>query len=126
MATYKKIVDVETVAEATENMNVLVEENGALKKVPSKEVGGGGEVIVFTCDNDDNFTCNKTYAETEELLRNYCRAIVMFTGENILCEMDCIYFSGDGYIQFNSGSDYMENSFNYHSDGSIGWTSIPS
>ncbi len=41
MATYKKIVDVETMAEATETMNVLVENAGSLKKVPVGKIGGG-------------------------------------------------------------------------------------
>lgn len=55
MATYKKIVDVETVAEATENMNVLVEENGALKKINIAGVGGGGGGIATAIWKDSNY-----------------------------------------------------------------------
>ena len=42
MANYKNIVDVESVAEATESMNVLVEDAGSLKKVPAGGMIGGG------------------------------------------------------------------------------------
>lgn len=47
MATYKKIVDVETVAEATESMNVLVEDAGSLKKVPMGNVGGENSSVTI-------------------------------------------------------------------------------
>lgn len=40
MATYKKITDVDVV-EKNDQMNVLVDDSGALKKVPVGEMGGG-------------------------------------------------------------------------------------
>lgn len=43
MANYKKISEIETVTEVTESMNVLIEDNGILKKVSSGgNIGGGG------------------------------------------------------------------------------------
>ena len=50
MANYKNIVDVEMLAEAGESTNVLVEEGGSLKKIPSSAIGGkstGGNAGVF-------------------------------------------------------------------------------
>ena len=52
MATYKRIIDVETVAEVTENMNVLVEDTGTLKKVPANKIGGSNGVE-FTYIHED-------------------------------------------------------------------------
>ena len=43
MANYKKISELETVTEVTKSMNVLIEDNGVLKKVSSGgNIGGGG------------------------------------------------------------------------------------
>lgn len=39
---YKKITEVEMIEEPSENATVLAEDNGALKRVPYKNVGGGG------------------------------------------------------------------------------------
>jgi hypothetical protein len=38
---FKSIADVEVVAEPTESANVLIEENGVIKKAPKTAVGGG-------------------------------------------------------------------------------------
>jgi hypothetical protein len=38
---FKSIVDVEVVAEPAESANVLIEENGVIKKAPKTAVGGG-------------------------------------------------------------------------------------
>lgn len=56
MATYKKIVDVETVAEATESMNVLVEDAGSLKKMSMENLGGGGGTVTFIHSSSGNIT----------------------------------------------------------------------
>ena len=39
---FKSIVDVEVVAEPSESANVLIEENGMIKKAPKTAVGGAG------------------------------------------------------------------------------------
>lgn len=40
---FKSIADVEVVAEPAESANVLIEENGVIKKAPKTAVGGAGE-----------------------------------------------------------------------------------
>lgn len=42
MAEFKKLSDVEVVAEPMESANVLIEENGVIKKAPKTAVGGNG------------------------------------------------------------------------------------
>lgn len=71
MANYKNIVDVETLNQTSEATNVLVEEAGSLRKIPSSKIGGGNsKTIVFnhydTWSNDSNVT----YEEFEELYNN--------------------------------------------------------
>lgn len=57
MANYKSIIDVESVAQATEEMNVLVEDSGSLKKVPAGGmIGGGGNMCVITISNSETAT----------------------------------------------------------------------
>lgn len=44
MAEFKKLSDVEVVAEPAESANVLIEEDGVIKKAPKTAVGGNGDV----------------------------------------------------------------------------------
>lgn len=51
---FKSIADVEVVAEPTESANVLIEENGIVKKAPKTAVGGAGGSepdLVIAIDN---------------------------------------------------------------------------
>lgn len=47
MANFKKIGDIAFVEAMTENDGVLIEQNGSLKKVKAKEVGGGKRNVVI-------------------------------------------------------------------------------
>lgn len=74
MATYKRITDVEVV-EKNDNMNVLVEDAGALKKIPAAQVGGGsggsiGGIFVLKGDNNGSYTANMTYEELRSAMLN--------------------------------------------------------
>lgn len=53
---YKKITEVEMIEEPSENATVLAEDNGALKRVPYKNVGGGGGIptAIIKDSNYDN------------------------------------------------------------------------
>lgn len=46
---FKKLSDVEVVAEPAESANVLIEENGVIKKAPKTAVGGGEWDAVIDC-----------------------------------------------------------------------------
>lgn len=53
MANYRNIVDVDMLDKASESTNILVEERGSLKKIPSSEIGGkggGGMLIIHPED----------------------------------------------------------------------------
>jgi hypothetical protein len=43
---FKSIADVEVVAEPAESANVLIEENGVIKKAPKTAVGGGETLVI--------------------------------------------------------------------------------
>lgn len=43
---FKRLSDVEVVAEPTESANVLIEENGVIKKAPNAAVGGGYDAVI--------------------------------------------------------------------------------
>ena len=78
MTIYKRITDVEVV-EKNNNMNVLVEDGGALKKISVSQVGGGnGENVVLTVyiETDANYEVslcetNMTYAELSEAINSH-------------------------------------------------------
>ena len=54
---FKSIADVEVVAEPLETANVLIEENGVIKKAPKTAVGGAGNLVLafnpMQYENDD-------------------------------------------------------------------------
>lgn len=85
MANYKSIIDVESVAQATEEMNVLVEDAGSLKKVPAGGmIGGNGGAKMLVINYVDvsgapqslesvptgAYTANMTFSEFDELLKS--------------------------------------------------------
>ena len=74
MANYKNIVDVEALAEASESTNVLVEENGSLKKVPAAAMGGGnGNFVCIDGDTTSEtlvWSASVTYQELLEMYNN--------------------------------------------------------
>ena len=49
---FKSIADVEVVAEPADTANVLIEENGVIKKAPKTAVGGGTKVITYRWEAD--------------------------------------------------------------------------
>jgi hypothetical protein len=56
MAEFKKLSEVEQIESASDNATVLIEEGGEIKRVPKKEVGGGGAiktVIIKSSDYDN-------------------------------------------------------------------------
>lgn len=71
---FKKLSDVEVVAEPTESANVLIEENGVIKKAPKSAVGGGmgGSLMVkILVDQEAGTTSfDRTYDEIKEVLDN--------------------------------------------------------
>ena len=80
---FKKLSDVEVVAEPTESANVLIEENGVIKKAPKTAVVGAndGSLIIINmpkmapadADAGDlipDMTCNKTFDEVVEMYYN--------------------------------------------------------
>lgn len=78
MATYKRITDVEVV-EKNDNMNVLVEDAGTLKKIPASQMGGGSGgsisgIFVLTSITDSygntTYSANMTYEELRNALTN--------------------------------------------------------
>ena len=67
---FKSIADVEVVAEPAESANVLIEENGVIKKAPKTAVGGGGgsgECAYFVTYL--NIEDNPVYAATDNLFQ---------------------------------------------------------
>lgn len=82
---FKKLSDVEVVAEPAESANVLIEENGVIKKAPKTAVGGAGGGVTSWNDLTD-----KPFGEvvTEELCLSETE--FQFEGSNIS--------ENDGYL----------------------------
>lgn len=62
---FKKLSDVEVVKAPADNANILIEDNGVIKKVPKTTIGNF--IIINT--SIEEATCNKTY---DEVIKMYC------------------------------------------------------
>lgn len=112
MAEFKKLSDVEVVAEPTESANVLIEENGVIKKAPKTAVGGAGtgnfvvismpyieEADIDTFSIIEGAVCNKTYDEVVEMYcANEIDGVILKAND----EWECIFSMGAGMGLLNA------------------------
>lgn len=78
---FKRLSDVEVVAEPTESANVLIEENGVIKKAPKTAVGGAGgggeepDMVITVEGGSSRKATNFTYGITEGSMDNVFNAV---------------------------------------------------
>ena len=103
---FKSIADVEVVAEPTESANVLIEENGVIKKAPKTAVGGG-ETLVIAFNSDDSSEIisapNNLYEIAKEMFENltYVNMVLYEVGEyNIFMRHLNEIYAGENYYRF--------------------------
>ena len=96
MAEFKKLSEVEQIETASENATVLIEEEGEIKRVPKKEVGGagGGAVVLYSVDYEDNYLFKEaalenkiTFSELQELAAS--GAAIMVSCVNTVGDIFC-------------------------------------
>lgn len=129
---FKRLADVDVVETATDTANVLIEEDGSIKRVPKTEVGGAGGVATAIIKSSDyinrlasmqtdsssastyltvapTYTCdNMTFEEACQIILNGqpLTAYVMFaTDVPVISPLDIAYV-GD-FIVFSNSYDIM-------------------
>lgn len=116
---FKSIADVEVVAEPTEFANVLIEENGIIKKAPKTAVGGGGGhdelIVVISSGHDVIMAPDDLHNKIKEIFQTYTLHLLnvyIFSptdGENpsviMRTSVDQIYDYGDWY-QISLSNNY--------------------
>lgn len=50
---FKKLSDVDKIEKVSDNANVLIEEDGVIKKAPKSQVGGGGDSTYYVIIDED-------------------------------------------------------------------------
>ena len=99
MAEFKKLSEVEQIETASENATVLIEEEGEIKRVPKKEVGGaGGYIAVFTQNDYNNPAVNFNYGPV--------------ISENYDEMYDILSAGGNAWIDFTITNNMPEESSN--------------
>lgn len=115
---FKKLADVEALTEVPENATMLVEVDGAIKRVPSH--GPVGMLVTVMANEDDSFTPNKTFQEVMDTITSggvVQFAMVPYQWPNILEYLvltgvqlgDYIYtgtLNGDTNFQWNSEGEF--------------------
>ena len=97
---FKKLSDVEVVAEPTETANVLIEEDGVIKKAPKTAVGGAGGTISIVFNSNNWIDSNNGY----EIISAPDNLYEMI-GEAIN-SMTCLDIVGIDISNINNGSLY--------------------
>ena len=108
---FTKLSDVEVVETPTDTANVLIEENGVIKKAPKTAVSGGYDaVITLSEDSEGSHLCTLTegsYETLKSLIDNGEVPNVLITGE---------WSYGDVYKVNGHSSSCCYNTVNYGID----------
>lgn len=75
---FKSIADVEAVAEPTESANVLIEENGVIKKAPKTAVSGAGgeaDLVIVISESSNKRIIESALSIVEGSIESVCNAI---------------------------------------------------
>ena len=118
---FKRLSEVEVVETAMDTANVLIEEDGVIKRVPKSEVGGSGDVTVFYADNtylyhDEALTNKVTKAELQSMVGKvviyssgrYCTPLFAdFEYEN--SAYLSYYAEGSGSMRYANTKEYVES-----------------
>lgn len=112
---FKSIADVEVVAEPTKNANVLIEEDGVIKKAPKAAVGGAGgstsQTVIITVNGNAEYDVPAPEGLYEKLQD-------MFNGNSII---DIVIYSKDSGYNSNSYRRYVADEI-FKSDNNFeGW-----
>lgn len=125
---FKSIADVEVVAEPTESANVLIEEDGVIKKTPKNAVGGSGSDTYYIFYKNGNVTASDGIYEaiSERLFGNVptgiaVRAFMLDGYEGSIEELTVgsyFYHPDDGQIAVNVSNGIL---FYIMKDGNHGY-----
>lgn len=127
---FKSIADVEVVEKPSDTANVLIEENGIVKKAPKTAVGGADEKTYYIWHTKDSLTATeglydaiktKIFENQEDI---HIR-VIDNVRENRLSRYDIVsYSSFDNYASFTiegHGGDFYAVNYSIHKDGTIGF-----
>jgi hypothetical protein len=109
---FKSIADVEVVAEPAEFANVLIEENGVIKKAPKTAVGGGNtewDAIIEYCNTNDEFYMNVLSGDYQTI---YNKIIVEHEVPKVKVLATQDYYGlyttiSQAYVGYNAHDDYI-------------------
>lgn len=113
MAEFKKLSDVEVVEKPTESANVLIEENGVIKKAPKTAVGGGGvHTVLIDGLNENKITVTDgIYEALEAFLDGVYTDVRVMWRENVDGKSTRIF--PVNFISRYPGDDYISISCEY-------------
>lgn len=78
---FKKLSDVDVVSEPSEVANVLIEENGVIKKAPKTAVGGSGAggTTILSYDYENITDANGNIVSVEQFMELFCNGRVLIS-----------------------------------------------
>lgn len=93
--TFKSIADVDVVAEPAETANVLIEEDGVIKKAPKTAVGGGGSETVDMIITISQYPQNDITADTFFITEGSVDAVFTAVSEGRIPNVKVRHVHGD-------------------------------
>lgn len=126
---FKSIADVEVVEKPSDTANVLIEENGIVKKAPKTAVGGSDENIYYIWHTREDITVTeglydaiktKVFENQEDI---HIRVI-----DDYQSQRRCRYnitnyelFDDDGFLIYGAASSVTAVHYTIYKDGTIDW-----
>jgi hypothetical protein len=100
---FKKLSEVTVAEEVSDAANLLVEDNGEIKRISKKGIGGGsaGGIVVFTYLGDEEWSCSHTFTEFAEMYDNLTLNIVQI---RVLSEDRYFFDRVTEIVPYNSSS----------------------
>jgi hypothetical protein len=110
MAEFKKLSDVEVIAEPTESANVLIEENGVIKKAPKTAVGGAGGGAYIICLDGSVSTHNEDIIAIHEKVKSGVPIVAIYNESSDRSRVYTNCYVTDWAISFYGNGIYEEDS----------------
>lgn len=117
---FTKLTEVEALSEIPNNATVIAEVNGALKRLPSEGLGGGNSLLI-TADNENNFSANMTFEEAYALfMSNKLTSVFLKMGTSLRPgEMELVQNDTYTWFDFDGLFWSIEEGFAFNEPGYV-------
>lgn len=102
---FKKLSEVTAVEEISDAANLLVEDNGEIKRAPKTVIGGGIKGFIIFTQTASGYSCNHTFGEVAEMFDNLTLNMVILV---VARDGRYDFIMPGNFIAYNSGGSALD------------------